>query len=335
MAELVLGIGTSHGPLLNTPPDDWGLRAAADRASSTLMYRGRPYSFADLLALRGAEEFEPQITVAERRARYARCRSALDRLGAIIEESHPDVVVIVSSDHKELFGDELLAGFTVFYGSAVAHLPLSEAALSRMGPGLAVSAQGYVPAEPTTRECVPGLARALIDGLVADDFDVAASQTLPAGRHGNHGLPHGWGFIFQQVMREPVPMVPVFVNTFYPPNQPSARRCHAFGQALRKAIEAWPEARRVAVIASGGLSHFVVDEQFDQEFLAALATDDVDYLTSVPASWLESGSSEMRNWITVSGALSGAGLAYELIDYVPCYRAEAGTGNAMAFTAWR
>ena len=31
MSEIVLGIGSSHGPLLSTPPEQWDLRAKADR----------------------------------------------------------------------------------------------------------------------------------------------------------------------------------------------------------------------------------------------------------------------------------------------------------------
>ena len=34
------------------------------------------------------------------------------------------------------------------------------------------------------------------------------------------------------------------------------------------------------------------------------------------------------------GALEGSGLQFKLLDYVPCYRSSAGTGNAMAFGNW-
>jgi hypothetical protein len=58
-------------------------------------------------------------------------------------------------------------------------------------------------------------------------------------------------------------MVPVMVNTYYPPNQPTPKRCYAFGQAVRKAIESWDSNKRVALMASGGLSHVVIDEEID------------------------------------------------------------------------
>ena len=53
------------------------------------------------------------------------------------------------------------------------------------------------------------------------------------------------------------------MNTYYPPNQPNPKRCYDFGRTLRSAIEAWPTKARVAILASGGLSHFVVDEDLD------------------------------------------------------------------------
>ncbi|MDF5756941.1 hypothetical protein [Spongiactinospora sp. TRM90649] len=332
MTEIVLGVGTSHGPLLNTPPGDWDQRAAADRRNPALMYQGRPWSYDDLRAAR--DDFAPQVEPAVREERHARSRAALAALGRTIAEVDPDVLVIVSSDHKELFGDELLPAFGVYWGAEVDHQPLGDDELAAMGPGLAVSARGYVPDVPTKRACAPELAAHLISELIAGGFDVAASERLPPGKHGDHGLPHGWGFVFQQVLERPLPIVPVFVNTFYPPNQPTPARCYAFGQALRRAVEGAPGGQRVAFVASGGLTHFVVDEEFDQAFLTALAEDDERHLAGIDPAWLESGSSEMRNWIVVAGAMSGTGTTFKTVDYVPCYRAEAGTGNAMGFATW-
>jgi len=131
-----------------------------------------------------------------------------------------------------------------------------------------------------------------------------------------------------------VPHVPVFVNTFYPPNQPSAARCFEFGRALARAIASWPEEWNVAVIASGGLTHFVIDESFDRSVLEALQKGESAKLSSLPESMFQSGTSEIKNWIAVAGAMAEAGLAMQLVDYVPCYRSEAGTGSAMGFAKW-
>ena len=49
MSEIVLGIGSSHGPLLSTPPEQWDLRAKADRANKGHWFRGKTYDFESLL----------------------------------------------------------------------------------------------------------------------------------------------------------------------------------------------------------------------------------------------------------------------------------------------
>ena len=66
MARIVLGIGTSHGPLLSTPPEEWSQRAEADRRNPHLYFRGRPYTFEELQEARTAERFENEITLEKR-----------------------------------------------------------------------------------------------------------------------------------------------------------------------------------------------------------------------------------------------------------------------------
>jgi predicted class III extradiol MEMO1 family dioxygenase len=104
------------------------------------------------------------------------------------------------------------------------------------------------------------------------------------------------------------------------------------GKALRKAIELWDDDARVAIIASGGLSHFVLDEELDNKIITAMRNKDEDELTRLPGNRLKSGSSEIRNWIVVAAAAQD--LEMKLIQYVPCYRSPAGTGVGMAFAEW-
>ena len=49
MAEIVFGIGSSHGPLLSTPPEQWDLRAKADRENKSHWFRGKTYDYESLL----------------------------------------------------------------------------------------------------------------------------------------------------------------------------------------------------------------------------------------------------------------------------------------------
>ena len=78
----------------------------------------------------------------------------------------------------------------------------------------------------------------------------------------------------------------------------------------------------------------MVDEEFDRAVLDALQRDDAAALSRLPENMFQSGTSEIKNWMTVAGAMSEAGLLMNLLDYVPCYRSEAGTGSAMGFAIW-
>jgi len=91
--------------------------------------------------------------------------------------------------------------------------------------------------------------------------------------------------------------------------------------------------RRVGIVASGGLSHFLVSEDLDHRVLEACAAGDTDTLAAIPEVVLQSGTSEIKNWITVAAACQG--LHFKLIDYIPGYRTLAGTGTGLAFATWQ
>jgi len=335
MARIVGGFGSSHGPQLKVePPAEWHERGKADRKNPSLWFDGSTYTFEELKAAR--EDFSDQISDEVMNARWERMQAALDRLGDYAQAQEFDALVIVSSDHKEIFDDELLAPFAVYWGDSVQHIPFSEEDLAGMSPGLAKAALGDVPDRTIARPCDPALARHILGDLLDSGFDPAASRLLPAGRYGNSGVPHGWGFIYQRILGQEsmIPMVPVFVNTFWEPTPPSAARCYDFGVALGAAIQSFPEDKRVGLVASGGLSHFVIDEKLDREFIAALETHDAGYLRGIPADLMTAGTSELRNWIVVAGAAHAAGLTVGDVTYEPAYRTEAGSGNAMGFVTW-
>jgi 3-O-methylgallate 3,4-dioxygenase len=130
----------------------------------------------------------------------------------------------------------------------------------------------------------------------------------------------------------PVPVVPVFLNTYYEPNRPRPRRCYHFGQAIRRAVESFPGSARVGVMASGGLSHFLVDEDLDRAILKALADKDAAFLQNLPWNKLHAGSSEILNWVGIGGALERLDLNW--FEYVPGYRTPAGTGTGLSFATW-
>ena len=103
---------------------------------------------------------------------------------------------------------------------------------------------------------------------------------------------------------------------------------------IGRAISNWKSSKKIAICASGGVSHFVIDEEFDHRILKAMQEGDVQTLIDEPNEMFRSGTSETKNWIVTAGILSVTELGMNLLDYVPCYRSDAGTGNAMAFATW-
>jgi hypothetical protein len=336
MAKIVLGIGTSHGPMLSTPPEQWDARVPADRKNKH-PYRGETYGFDDLVRLRTPEKIGDQLGVDTWRDRHRRCREALDTLAQKFADAKIDAAIIVGNDQNEIFQSDLMPALYVFAGEEVFNEPSTEEQKAMMPPGIAISESGHKPLQRETYPCHAKLGRHMIESLIDGRFDVTQSSTLPQnGVAWASGMPHAFGFVYRKIMHDRViPHIPVVVNTFYPPNQPRAGRCVALGDQLAKAVATWPEDMRIAVIASGGLSHFVIDEEFDRRFLDLLVAPDRDGIDKLPEKWLQSGTSEMKNWIPVATASASAGLRMEVVDYVPCYRSEAGTGNAMGFVVWQ
>ena len=100
-------------------------------------------------------------------------------------------------------------------------------------------------------------------------------------------------------------------------------------------MESWDKDLRVAILGSGGMTHFVVDEPFDRRFLAAFTQEDSTDLFALPENLFHSGNSELKNWVPVRAAMQHAGLPFTLLDYQPLYRSMAGTGSGMGFGYWK
>jgi len=329
MAEIVLGLATSHGPMLVTEVSAWGLRLAADRAQQH-PWRGRHWSFDALVGERADENLDAQSHADEQEARRRRCLTAIETLADRFAAARVDVALIVGNDQEEMFDARLTPAFALYCGATIPNHELSPARLAALPPGIDVAVPGYIPSGGADYAGAPDLACQLGAALTAAGFDIAVMHDAPKDE-----TPHAFGFVYRHLMRDrPVPSILLLINTFYPPNQPPAARCVALGKALSAAIADWPADLRVAVIASGGLSHFVIDEALDHQVLDAILGGEAEVLGSLDEATLQSGSSEIKNWLPVARALETTALKPELIDYVPCYRSAAGTGNAMGFVAW-
>lgn len=335
MAKLVGAIATSHGPLLSTPAKKWFVREAFDRTNPALWYRGEKYTFDELAAAR-APGFASECTISSMTTHFDRCQKALDELAAAFADMHADLVIILGNDQDEVFHADLTPAFTIYTGSSIANVPMSTAERLQLEPGLEYALIGHTPEEGATYRGAPDAARHLVDACIEREFDVAVADSIRPSADGPQGIPHAYGFVYRRITRDaPPPSIPIFSNVGIPPNRPSAKRVHRFGKTLGEAIESLPGDARVVAIASGGMSHYVIDEDLDTRILEALLARDEDGLLAVPESFFEGNTSELKSWIALAGLIAGTDVRGSLIDYVPCYRSVAGTGNAMGFVVWR
>lgn len=330
MARLVAAFGSSHSIMLVSQREDWqhGFREIDTRNPHYYDKRGDKTSYAQLLA--DAPPDAHAIVSPERMGeRYDAAQIAMDGLARRIRDARLDALLIVGDDQTELFRTSNNPAFAIYYGKTIRNTAREPAA-----PGDAwVKAARMWRHEPVQDREYPvssELAQWLIRQLCDRDFDIAAMDGLERGQSEGHAFQ----FVHRRLLQElELPVIPVILNTFDPPNQPTPRRCVALGAALRDLIAQWPQDLRVGVIASGGLSHFVVDEELDQRVIAALRAKDSAALAALDARQLQAGSSEIRNWLVV--AEMARDLDLEWIEYQPAYRSPALTGTGLAFAAWK
>ncbi len=209
--------------MLSIASEYWPDRVLADRANPQHFYNGKTYTFDQMAALRREEKLDEQSSPEVREQRYQRCQRAIAQLGDLYEKTAPDVAVVVGNDQMEIFTAEHVPAFAVFWGPYVEGIPRTPEFLAKLGPGIARAELDRTPSVYTQYACVPELGRHVIETATATGFDVAQMTKLPSGEIGSCAVPHAYGFVYRRVMRDHVaPQVPVFVNTFYPPNQPTA-----------------------------------------------------------------------------------------------------------------
>ena len=299
MAQIIGRVALSHGPQLYVPPELWPniLRREDAEAEKPGM----------------REETTPEVM--ERR--YAACQEDLDAIHRKVDELNPDVIVLIGDDQRENILADNTPPFVIYIGDEVdASTRVSH---YHLGEGLTDTVTNY--------RVDVALGRSIIDTLLDSGFDPAWSTET---RH-EQGLGHAFGRPLHTTNADGrYAIVPIMVNTYYPPTS-SPKRCVEFGRALAQALNDHDGSQRVLIMASGGLSHMVIDEGIDREFLKAVEAHDLDYMAAMDPGVLVGGTSEIRNWIIAAATSETAG---DVIDYQPCYRTLSGVGCAMAFATW-
>lgn len=312
MAHITSALGSSHGPTMRTPAEKILELGAKDMVDPRLDYHALlQWAKPGIRA-----ELEKEVL----NERYARCQMGIAKVRQLLSESAPDVLLVFSNLHGQA-PDHHQQMFAVFTGDAIP------------GPRLRARdgrAYGIDPVPRATEyPCDPRLSSYLVDSLLDAGFDIHCCSDARAA-----GIGHEFTEVYDLYARgADIPMVPFMISRTLP-NQASARRCYQLGQAVRRALDAWNANTRVVLIASGGLSHQVLDEELDRMVVEALVTGDVETLLGLSRGRLNfaPGTPEILNWVTVAGAMGGVPMT--LIDYIPCYRSMASTGHGVAFGHW-
>ena len=314
MAKIVLGMAASHGPLAGDPAramgtSEWRPIGAIRRWSiATAPSNSRSWPSCAL-----TRTWSEQIKLPVKQKRYDACQRAMAEMARVFKEVQPDVAVLVGNDQMEVFEDANIPAFMVCFGDSVDNIPFSDEQKKRLAPGIEIAEPNHHGKTAETYPGHPKLGRHLIEALVERDFDVAASARLPQSASSNiSGLPHAYGFIYRRIMQDNfVPGGAVLHQHVLSAQPAEHRRCFSLGTALAEAIDSWDEDLRVAVIGSGGMSHFVVDEELDRGFLDAMQRKDAEALISIPPYNFRSGTSELKNWIPVAGAMNEVGAEHD------------------------
>ena len=158
--------------------------------------------------------------------RVERFRVAVAQLASRLREAKPDVLVIFGPDHFRTLFYDLMPAFTLgrdrVSGWGDWNTPV--------GPFLSSSS----------------LADHIVQTCLAHDVDITFSYDLK--------VDHGVTQPLQLMELTDLPIVPIIVNSAGVP-LPHLRRCHQLGKIVRAAIGSFEPDLRVAIIASGGLSH--------------------------------------------------------------------------------
>jgi hypothetical protein len=331
MAKIVLGLGTSHTPMLLASDATLERFVETDQKIKHRDKEGRPITYGELLE-KADPKLADMVAPAHLVARQNIARDAIKHLQQRLANTALDALIVFGDDQNESYKEDCRPAFAIYYGDTIRNSNEQHEEYRKRFPEWYVqNRQAFFEDNAPRDYPVHGkLATHLIETLMDAGFDLAASQRLPEGEGEGHAI----AYVHRRVMdaNNPVPAIPVFLNTYFPPNQPRPRRCYEFGQAMRQAVEAFPGDARVGVLASGGLSHFLVDEDFDRAILKACADKDAAFLQSLPRNKLNAGSSEILNWVAVAGAVEHLDLDW--FEYVPGYRTPAGTGTGLSFATW-
>jgi hypothetical protein len=313
MAKIIAALASSHAFAL-IDPSEWDARRERNKRGYKQRYGVEPPAHPKM-----AEEND-EI----RSRKHRNVRNGLDFLRDAVKRSNPDAIILVGDDQSENFVESNLPQIAIYLGDYVVTTQPGQTGQRERGP---------------TYRCHARLANELLHGLVERNFDLASCASFPR----DELISHAHGPIMRTVDPEAeIPFVLLFVNVIhFPAIGPS--RCYHLGQAIKDILARDGSEDRVAIYASGGLSHFTsgypwrhykgsygygaISEDFDRQLMATLARGEGEKLAQLTSNdLLDNGDIEFRSWMVLLGAVGNVPTTVNV--YEPIYSAIGGMGVA-------
>ena len=311
MGSLVAAIASSHAFAV-APPENW----------DELRERNRNvYAQRQNIAVPPAHPRVNQENWDDVQERYGRVRKALLELKQIIDISKPDALIVIGDDQNENYTSQNVPQFAIYTGEEAVFF-------DRLFK------------QERTYPCAAEISRAILSSAVEAGFDLSFSENFPEKRLISHA--HAEPLMRILLPAADVPIVPIYVNAIHPPG-PTPARCFAFGQTIAEIIRNKLGQKRIALYASGGLSHFTagypwrfytgplgygeISEDFDRRIIQWMKDGQVEEIKKLTSKdLLDHGDIEFRSWMILLGAVGA--VPAQVLAYEPLYRGLMGMGVA-------
>jgi aromatic ring-opening dioxygenase catalytic subunit (LigB family) len=279
---------------------------AASHAPNILLEPGREWEdFMDLHYSMAPQGGAKRPTFEQQTKLRADAEAAFGALRKDLEAARPDVLIVVANDQFVNFFWNNIPSFFVTIGDEV---------------------KGQFTRHKFHYKNDKDLGKAIVRAGMEQGIDFSYGEYIE--------LQHTQVVPLYFLSREAkIPILPVYVNTWVDP-APSPRRCYQVGELIRKVADA--SNQRVAMLATGGLSHFPgsprigeIDERFDHELLQVLRDGKGQKLCDYSVrDLLQAGDTEFLNWMVVIGAIGAAKATFT--DYMPDFVA-----TGWGFVSWK
>jgi hypothetical protein len=279
---------------------------AASHAPNILLEPGREWEdFMDLHYSMAPQSSATRPTLDQQLKLRKDAEAAFAVLRADMEQAKPDVLIVVANDQFVNFFWNNIPTFFVAVGD---------------------EAKGQFTRHKFHYRNHKELGKAIVRAGIDRGIDFSYGEHIE--------LQHTQNVPLYFLLPEPtIPILPIYVNTWVDP-APSPRRCYQIGELIRDVAAGAKE--RVAILATGGLSHFPgsprigeIDEKFDHQLLEVMRQGRgktlVDYSVQ---DLLAAGDTEFLNWMVVLGAVGDAKASYT--EYMPDFVA-----TGWGFVSWK